>query len=220
MLRSLQTLSGILVTALLIWAPLAYALHVEHEFRNFRVVREGVLYRSGQLTLDGLKRIVNDYGIRTVVTLRDSHMPGEPPPDLDDEEYCRDQEITYVRIPPAHWWSSVPPPPADEGVRRFCAVMADPKNYPVLIHCCAGIHRTGAYCAVYRMEFQHWNNAAAIAELHDSGYENLLNEWDVLTYLEEYRPSWKGPPDPPPAPVMKRAKPRRKPPAAHSPAAE
>jgi protein tyrosine/serine phosphatase len=220
MVRSLQTLSGILITALLIGAPIAYALHVEHEFRNFRVVREGVLYRSGQLTLDGLKRIVNDYGIRYVITLRDSHVPGEPPPDLDDEEFCRAEEIAYCRIPPAHWWSSVPPPPAEEGVRKFRAIMADPRNYPVLIHCCAGVHRTGVYCAVYRMEFEHWSNAAAITELEVNGYENLPWEWDVLTYLEEYRPAWKGPPDPPPAPVMKKGKPRRKQAAPRPPAAD
>ena len=199
MVRSAQTLSGILLTGLLIWAPVAYALHVEHEFRNFHVVREGVLYRSGQLTLDGLKRIVNDYGIRTVVTLRDAHVPGEPPPDLDDEEYCRAEEINYCRIPPAHWWSSVPPPPAEVGVRRFLVVMADPHNYPVLIHCCAGIHRTGAYCAIYRMEFDHWSNAEAIEELKSMGSDTLDKEWDILGYLENYWPSWKGPqPDPAP----------------------
>ena len=42
-------------------------------------------------------------------------------------------------------------------------VMADPGNYPVLVHCFAGIHRTGAYCAVYRMEFERWDNADAMA---------------------------------------------------------
>jgi tyrosine-protein phosphatase SIW14 len=214
MLRSLQKLSGIGVVALLIGGPVAFAFHVEHEMRNFRVVRADVLYRSGQLTLDGLKRIVNDYGIRTVITLRDAAVPGERPPDFAEEKYCRKEEMTYVRIPPAHWWSPVPPPPAEEGVKRFRAVLADPRNYPVLLHCCAGIHRTGAYCAIYRMEFEHWTNAAAIAELEANGYDTLYDDWDILGYLEEYRPTWMGPPEPT-APPHKRRPPRKPTPADH-----
>jgi hypothetical protein len=77
--------------------------------------------------------------------------------------------------------------------------MWDPNNYPVLVHCWAGIHRTGAYCAIYRMEFDHWTNADAIAELKSMGYDTLDKEWDILGYLENYWPSWKGPqPDPAP----------------------
>jgi tyrosine-protein phosphatase SIW14 len=200
------------VLAVLITGPIAYALHVEHDLRNFRPVREGVLYRSGQLTTSGLKRILYEYGIRTVVTLRDAQVPGERPPDYDEEQYCRGEEITYCRIPPAHWWSPVPPPPAEEGVKRFRAIMADPRNYPVLLHCCAGIHRTGAYCAIYHMEFEHWSNEAAIAELKANGYDNLYDEWDILDYLEDYRPTWMEPPDPVTvAPHMKKPHPRRKP---------
>ncbi|HMC66841.1 MAG TPA: hypothetical protein VKI65_18035, partial [Gemmataceae bacterium] len=52
-------------------------------------------------------------------------------------------------------------------------------------------HRTGAFCAVYRMEYQHWTNADAIQEVKDFGYSNLDDEWDILTYLEEYRPRWR-----------------------------
>ena len=71
--------------------------------------------------------------------------------------------------------------------------MADPANYPVLIHCFAGVHRTGAYCAIYRMEHDHWSNEKAIAELKSCGYVNLDEEWDILGYLEQYRPSWRNP---------------------------
>jgi protein tyrosine/serine phosphatase len=67
--------------------------------------------------------------------------------------------------------------------------MADPKNYPVLVHCFAGIHRTGAYTAIYRMEFEGWSNAKAIAEVKACGYTNLDDEWDILNYLERYRPA-------------------------------
>ena len=69
--------------------------------------------------------------------------------------------------------------------------MDDPANYPVLVHCFAGIHRTGAYMAVYRMEIDRWDNDAALDELRACGYRHLDDEWDVLGYLESYRPRWK-----------------------------
>lgn len=201
-----RNLVGIATAGVLIGGPVGYALHTEAQVRNFRVFRDGVLYRSGQMKIPGLRRVVHDYGIRTVISLRDAAVPGDPPPDLDEERYCRAQEINYYRLPPRVWWAPAGPPPVEPNVRKFNEVMADPDNYPVLIHCFAGIHRTGAYCAIYRMEHDHWSNADAIAELKRSGYVNLDQEWDILGYLEDYRPTWMGPPEEP-APA-RRHKPR------------
>jgi len=188
--RLLEYFFGSAIAALLIAGPVGYAWHRQAQMRNFRVVRDGVLYRSGQMSLDGLKRVIHDYGIKTVVTLRAGPGPGEAAPDQAEEDYCKAQEINYHRIPPGEWWVPDGPPPADESVRKFRAVLADPNNYPVLVHCFAGVHRTGAYCAIYRMEYEHWTNAEALAEMKACGYSNLDDEWDILGYLEQYRPSW------------------------------
>jgi protein tyrosine/serine phosphatase len=168
-----------------------YALHEQRQMKHFRVVRDGVLYRSGQMKLEGLQRVLHDHLIQTVITLRDKRAPGQPPPDRAEEEYCRNMGITYIRIPPRSWDSHDGDVPADEGVRTFKALMNDPRNYPVLIHCFNGIHRTGAYCAIYRMEFEHWTNEQAVAEMKACGYTTLDEEIDILTYLEEYVPSWR-----------------------------
>lgn len=191
--RWLQVLYGVFLTAFLIGAPLWYYSVRQDQLRNLRVVEEGVLYRSGQLSLAGLKRAVHDYNIKTVISLREAVAPGTPPPDLAEEEYCRAQELNYYRIPPRRWWAADGSVPAHEGVRKFLEILDDPANYPVLIHCFAGCHRTGAHCAVYRMEYNHWTNAAALAEVKALGYVNLDDEWDVLSYLEQYRPRWQQP---------------------------
>jgi protein tyrosine/serine phosphatase len=187
MKRSLQTLLGVALVLVLICAPVVYALRQNHDMRGFKAVREGVLYRSGQLSLSALQRQIHDRDIRTVVCLRDA-VPGRPTPDHEEEDYCRKQGIRYIRIPPRHWDGPDGTCPADEGVRTFLEVMSDRRNYPVLIHCFAGVHRTGAYCAVYRMEFEGWSNEAAVAELKDLGYAHLEEEWDILNYLERYQP--------------------------------
>ena len=188
MLTWLRPLVGIAIVLALIVAPLLYAIQQERGTRNFRVVHEDLLYRSGQMTVPALRRIVHDYNIRTVVCLRDSAVSGkENTSEQAEQEFCEKENLLYVRIPPRAWEEGRDgSAPVDEGIRTFLEVMADPHNHPVLVHCFAGIHRTGAYLAVYRMEHDGWTNEQAIAELEQTGYENLDVEFDILGYLERY----------------------------------
>ena len=189
--RPVSCLLGLLVAALLVAGPWGYAHYRQIHIRNFRAVREGVLYRSGQMTITGLKAAVHERGIKTVITLRDSASANEPPPDLSEENYCLAEGLNYVRISPRSWWSPDGSIPAEIGVRRFLEVMDNADNFPVLVHCFAGIHRTGAFCAVYRMEYDRWSNEEAIAELYACGYKYLEDEWDLLDFLKSYVPRWK-----------------------------
>jgi len=191
MARYCRYFFGIFIVALLVAAPAVYSYYRQANMRNFHVVREGVLYRSGQMSLSGLKDAIRDHGIKTVVTLRDAYYPDDPAPDLAEENYCKSEEINYVRISPRTWWAPDGSVPADEGVRRFLSVMDNEENFPVLVHCYAGIHRTGAFCAVFRMEYDHWTNEHATTELRACGYRDLSDEWDLLGYLQTYQPRWK-----------------------------
>ncbi|MFO0809511.1 MAG: tyrosine-protein phosphatase [Gemmataceae bacterium] len=171
--------------------PWGYNTYRQKHFRNFRTVEPAILYRSGQMTLAGFEKAVVANGIRTVITLRDADVEGERPPDADEEALCRKLDVRHVRLRPQNWWTeSAGSAPADANVQRFLAVMDNPANYPVLVHCFAGIHRTGAYVSIYRMEYEHWSNAKALQELRACGYRHLDDEWDVLGYLESYRPRW------------------------------
>jgi protein tyrosine/serine phosphatase len=185
--RLLQGLLALVIVVILVGTPVGYAAYRKAHVRNFRVVRDGVLYRSGQLSEVGLKRVLYDYQIKTVISLRDAAAPGQEPPDRAEEEHCRKRAINYVRIPPRNWSAPDGSVPAEVGVRQFLEVLDNPANHPVLIHCLRGVHRTGAYCAVFRMEYDGWSHAAALAELRELGYDRLTEEWDVREYLERYQ---------------------------------
>ena len=81
MVRVFRFLMGSLVVAVIVGLPVGYASYRNSQFRNFSVVKPGALYRSGQMSVSGLERIVHDHGIRTVITLRDAEIEGNRPPD-------------------------------------------------------------------------------------------------------------------------------------------
>jgi tyrosine-protein phosphatase SIW14 len=181
---------GVLIGLFLIVGPIAYSHYRQPYYRNFRAVKDGVLYRSAQLSLAGLEWAIHDHGLKTVITLRDSVSRTEPPPDWEEEEYCWAQGINYYRISPRSWSAADGAVPAEEGVRKFLEIMDNPDLHPVLVHCYGGIHRTGAFTAVYRMEYDHWTNQRAIEELRANGYTTLEDDWNLLEFLEDYQPRW------------------------------
>lgn len=183
-------LLGFLLVALLVGGPLAYSRHRQTQFRNFRIVEDGKLYRSGQMSIGALQRTVEEYDVRTVINFESTKR--ERPLDAAEETFCRAHGIRYHRIRPREWSADAEGVvPAQTPVDQFLQIMDDPNSYPVLIHCFAGMHRTGSYCAIYRMEYQGWSTAEALQELKDLGYKNLDDEKDVLGYLEGYVPRWK-----------------------------
>jgi tyrosine-protein phosphatase SIW14 len=187
-----------LLFAFLIGGPIGYARYRKATFRNFHVVETDKVYRSGQLSRDGLIRAIHDYGIKTVISLREAKHPGEPPPDADEQKFCHDEELYYFRLPyrtlaqvESPWVKHGGKANIDPYVERFLAIMDNPKHYPVLIHCTAGMHRTGAYVAIYRTEYDRWDNDRALEEIKEYGYDEIDDHNDILEYLQSYVPRWK-----------------------------
>lgn len=176
------------VVVLMTLIPISVALRSQNEKKNFRTVREGVFYRSGQMSVPGLARTVHDYSIRSVITLRDSEKPGVPPPDKEEEIWCQESGLNFFRFKPMAWeGQNGSPAPVEANVSRYLEALAKPSNYPILLHCFAGIHRTGTYTAIYRMEIENWPLEKALEEMKACGYANLENDQDLHGYISHYK---------------------------------
>ncbi|VTS04134.1 fused DSP-PTPase phosphatase/NAD kinase-like protein [Tuwongella immobilis] len=187
--NAIRWLLGIGILAIITIPPVLMIRHQQTHQRNLRVVQDGVLLRSGQLTQSGLEAAIREHGIKTVVTLRYAERPGEIPQDAAEEHWCLANGIQYRRIQPRRWSSPNGQVPAEIGVSEFLEVFENPKNHPILVHCFAGIHRTGSYCAIYRMAGQGWSPESALRELKYLGYDKLETEWDVFNYLRSFEAS-------------------------------
>lgn len=165
--------------------------------KRLREVTPGRFYRSGQMTADGLRQIVERYKIRTVINLQhenpDPLMPDAwfGKPHVRESEVCKQLKVKYVLLTP-----DILPQPNDlekepPAVAEFVKLLDDEKTYPLLLHCKAGLHRTGRLTAIYRMEKEGWGVGEAMRELRANGYGyGMASEADdfVIQFVQNYKP--------------------------------
>ena len=176
------------------------AVYAHH--KRLRVVVPGRFYRSGQMTAAGFGDAIKRHHIRTIINVQDDF----PDPDLPlrffggetikESELCRRLGVQYVWLTPGLQPRNTPGGPRPHAIDEFLAVMDDPDAYPVLLHCKAGLHRTGCLVAVWRMEYQGWSRAAAHRELRGNGF----GDWACTSandYVDQYVLSYRPRPAPP-----------------------
>ena len=165
------------------------AEYVHH--KRLREVVPGVLYRSGQLTADGLRAAAARLGVRTVVNCQNEF----PDPDLPrsfwdrrpvrESDLCRQLGARYVHLDPDLCPNRTDPDARPRVIDEFLALLDDPANRPVLLHCKAGLHRTGVLVAAYRVEREGWGHAAALAELKAHGFGDR-DATAANDYIQQY----------------------------------
>lgn len=141
--------------------------------KHFRVVQEGVLYRSGQPDGRDLERLRDAYGVRTIVDLRRSdEQDGAEGLSLAEERLEVEQlGLRFFHLP-MHGDAKVDP----KIVNRWLEIARDPEHPPILIHCKAGVDRTGLLAAVYRIRIQGWTPQKALDEATSEGIDPFSDQ--------------------------------------------
>lgn len=197
---------GVSLALFITVAPAVYFRYHYTDHKRLRVVEPGVLYRSGQLSADGFTEAVLRYQIRTIINAMDE----VPDPDLasnwwrlgtiKESELCRQLGVRYVHLKPDTVSRRTIPGGRPEAIDQFLEILDDPTNHPVLLHCRAGLHRTGVLTAVYRMEHggctaagcrRPFTQLEALDEMKELGFGDFFctsaNDY-VKQYVLTYRP--------------------------------
>jgi len=158
-------------------ATTALRAHQANELPAFRQVDEG-FYRGGQPSRAGLEQL-HQMGIKTMICLR------QPSRAMEEERRLAEQlGMRWINIPMWFWWR-----PNDKQVHQFLAIVSDPANRPVFVHCRQGWNRVGIMTAIYRVVQQGWDPRRAYAEARQFGLVpwNFLSRYVVLyETLREY----------------------------------
>lgn len=113
------------------------------------------IYRSS-FPMSGNFEHLRSLGLKTILTLVPQDYPAE------NIAFMKENHIQHFQIPiPAHKSEDIKIPL--QSIANALEVLINPKNYPILVHCNKGKHRTGCITACYRM-LNHWSPAAVITE--------------------------------------------------------
>jgi protein tyrosine phosphatase (PTP) superfamily phosphohydrolase (DUF442 family) len=188
---------GVCVAAVALVPPVAlYRAQYVHA-KRLREVEPGRFYRSGQMTAAGFRETIERYHIKTVVNLQ--HEEPDPllperwlgPGTVRESDLCNQLGARYVLLTPDLL-------PADNrldkeppAVTQWIDLLDKDENYPILVHCKAGLHRTGRLTAIYRMECHGWSAGEALREARANGYGFVAaGEGDdfVIQFIENFKP--------------------------------
>ena len=170
--------------------------------KRLRVVSDGKFYRCGQLTAPGFRDAIRRFGIRTVINLQQENQ--DPfvregyfdKASVHESDVCKELDVRYVVLGFDDGLGLIPRGDALTGKRPaviddYLDLLDDPTAYPLLLHCKAGLHRTGLLTAIYRIEYEGRSTAEAVRELRANGFGNAActtADDYVFEYMQQYRP--------------------------------
>lgn len=129
------------------------------------------IYRGAQPERDGYATL-KQLGIRTVIDLRTTE---------SEKAQVEAAGIQAIAVPIEMTRNGL-----REKVDRVVALMADPANQPVYVHCRHGQDRTGIVVAAYRMTVDGWGLKDAETEMQSFGFNDV---WvNFKKFIRAYRP--------------------------------
>lgn len=121
------------------------------------------IYRSAQPSKKDIQEL-KDFGIKTILVLN------------NDDDVVRSElkaakkaGLNVIEQPMSGFWT-----PDDTQVDEILAVLKDPNNYPVLIHCKHGEDRTGLIVGLHRVYAEGWTPETAYDEMLEYGFHPIL----------------------------------------------
>jgi protein-tyrosine phosphatase len=147
--------------------------------KRWQVVAGHPIYRSGQLSAALVKRTLASHGIQVIVALT-----ADDPQDKDQQAEKRAAAALGIEL--------LRFPLRGDGrgdVNQYAGalaalVQAERQGKPVLVHCAAGVQRTGGAVAFYRLLLDRKPPADVVQELRQHGWDPKRNP-KLLPYLND-----------------------------------
>lgn len=185
-----------LMGVLLLVAPYYYYRNSYTHAKRLRAVTEGRFYRSGCMTASGFRDAIQRHGIKTVINLMEENPDPNLPehylggPRILESELCKEMGVDFHLVTLnlrtyAEFRQGRP-----VAIDNYLKVL-DKAQYPVLLHCKAGLHRTGCLTAIYRMEYEKWSVDEAMLELKGHGFgDRMATSFNpyITQYVLTYQP--------------------------------
>lgn len=139
-----------------------------------------ILLRSAQPSAEDLLELHSEYQIKSVLNLR-----GVSP---NKTWFVSEAEgIKALGIRWFHLDLSGRQEPTLDQINNLFSILENPDNYPILVHCAGGIHRTGLVVALYRIRIRGWSSKRALQELENNWFNwSMSNRQAIKDYLHKF----------------------------------
>lgn len=148
--------------------------------KRFGVVEQDKIFRSGRIAPHLIRKTLQKHGIKVVVDLTK--------PDQQNPSWCAEQAVTEELGINRYNFPLCGDGTGDiANYANAIAVIESSKkeNKPVLVHCAAGVQRTGGVIASYRLLVEKQPPATAYAELTRYGWKPRHDKI-LLDYLNSH----------------------------------
>jgi hypothetical protein len=155
--------------------------------KNFGVVDEGRVYRSGQMTPASMSRIIERHKIKTIIDLGsywDGPSLSHPKGERRNQQVAMSMNGVTRYVMPLYGDSTGNPNWYIHAVR----IMNDPDQQPVLVHCGAGSERTSLATILYRQINDGISDEEGIAEATNFKHSPRRNP-HLTEMLKEFGPA-------------------------------
>ncbi|MBI3343774.1 MAG: dual specificity protein phosphatase family protein [Gammaproteobacteria bacterium] len=144
---------------------------------NFHQVNRN-LFRGGRPRAEGVQQLAQ-MGVRTIVNLERGLFEKEPSEVKKEREWAQRAGMKFIHVP-LHPFIA----PSRQQIEQVLALITDPANQPVFVHCDRGSDRTGVVIAAYRIRVEGWSVQRAYEEMMRYGHNRWLIGWK--TVLENF----------------------------------
>ena len=158
---------------------------------RFAEVVPGKLYRGAWQKPWPMRRIINQYKIKTVLAL--AH-PDDNPLAVRERALAKEMGFHWIHIPIVDERGTKDYRVINQKLELAAAVLADPANYPIYFHCHHGINRVSMVQMAYRTKYCGWTldqaadeisrNFGLVEAAHGPDYRHVLSFYTehVLPY--------------------------------------
>ncbi len=144
------------------------------------------LYRGGRPSQEDILKL-KELGIKTIISLERGPFKKEPGRVKKARKWTSEEGIRFVHIPMHAIW-----PIKREDIEKALAIMADPVNRPIFVHCDGGYDRAGIVIACYRIKYEGWTAEQAYEEMKEYGHNSFMIWWKWFLFKFERESSEAG----------------------------
>ncbi len=145
--------------------------------RNFGVVEQNQIYRSGRLSPRMLRKVIAENNIKTILDLGAYQLDSVG--DIKEQAISDELGVTRIRFELSGDGTGNP-----NYYVQALRMMQDEKTYPLLVHCAAGAQRASGAVLLFRHIVQGVDIAEAYPETFN--FKHKPDQWQLLAYIAQY----------------------------------